>query len=56
MNKGYMFVPKGGMCRTCAFKNMKCSHLNFKKMRVIGVDDFAKLNIVKCDKFSRSSK
>jgi hypothetical protein len=54
VNKSYLYVPKGGMCRGCAFKRMDCSKLNFDKMVVIGVCDQLKLNTVKCDKYQKS--
>ncbi len=56
MNKDYFYVPKGGMCRGCVYKNMDCSKLNFSKMRVIGVCDLSKLNVVKCDKYQKTGK
>lgn len=56
MIEGYMFIPKGGMCRGCAYKKMDCSKLDFSKMRVINVCDVSKFNIVKCDKYQKTGK
>ena len=48
------FIPKGGMCRGCAFKKSDCSKLKFKDMRVIEVCKNTGLKIVKCDKYQKT--
>lgn len=50
------YIPKGGMCATCANKNQDCSYLPFESMPVIepitiindeGIQSY-KLAVVRC--------
>ena len=41
-------IPRGFMCITCEHKHRKCNHLDFTKMRVIGVFKDDGTREVKC--------
>ena len=47
------YQPKGGMCRTCDWRDEDCSDLPFKDMPPISKGDSDGVVIVRCDNFKR---
>lgn len=45
-------IPRGFMCCGCEHKHRKCNHLDFTKMRVIGVYKDDGVKEVKCTDYS----
>lgn len=49
--KAIEFIPKGGMCAVCRYKDEDCSGLPFESMRVIKKS--GGIAIVRCSNFDR---
>lgn len=50
------YIPKGGMCSTCAHKLDNCSALKFDEMPTLGKGHSDSTVIVKCTEYRREGK
>lgn len=52
-NERTVYIPKGGMCKSCSKRDADCSHLNFRYMIPLTAPDNNNVVVVKCNEFKK---